>query len=91
RTSRFFSLIQSLPFDSGQRRFINRLLQHFHHIFSAERGRKLNFSTFMFSTIATHGNHKVISALPFPPEISILLSRLGIFHCMAAFIAYHPS
>ncbi|CAN0877831.1 Retrovirus-related Pol polyprotein from transposon RE1 [Linum grandiflorum] len=35
---------------------------------SAERGRKLDFSTFMFSAIATHGNHKVTGALPFAPE-----------------------
>ncbi|CAN0825310.1 Retrovirus-related Pol polyprotein from transposon TNT 1-94 [Linum grandiflorum] len=45
---------------------------------SAERGRKLDFSTFMFSPIATHDNHKVTGALPFAPEISVLLSRLGL-------------
>ncbi|CAN0862776.1 hypothetical protein LINGRAHAP2_LOCUS8546 [Linum grandiflorum] len=57
---------------------------------SAERGRKLDFSTFMFSAIATHGNHKVTGALPFAPEISVLLSRLGLslygrFHCVSPF------
>ncbi|CAN0875649.1 Secreted RxLR effector protein 161, partial [Linum grandiflorum] len=47
-------------------------------MYNATKGTPLDFSALMFSTMVKFGDHKLTGALPFAPEISVLLLQLGI-------------